>query len=186
MKSGLKIAACLCAVLSGGALLIFGISYLNRPQRIAPVSARIALMAGADNPESVKINAVSKPDSVLGREYVSDEEKINISSLMMRVTEKVMKETGNLESFDSVSTELSDLMTRHMSTAAVMRSMMNSSLVKNRNAKLTGWKVKIDYEAVSVNGNPYRSEFWAFTDKTGKHVVKSFEIPIVEDEMTRK
>ena len=38
--------------------------------------ARKALMASVDNPESVKIVGISKPDSVFGREYVTMKEYI--------------------------------------------------------------------------------------------------------------
>ena len=44
--------------------------------------ARKALMASVDNPESVKIVGISKPDSVFGREYVTMTEKRALSVAM--------------------------------------------------------------------------------------------------------
>ncbi len=41
-------------------------------------------MASVDNPESVKIVGISKPDSVFGREYVSMKEKMAFSVAMMK------------------------------------------------------------------------------------------------------
>lgn len=41
-------------------------------------------MASVDNPESVKIVGISKPDSVFGREYVTMKEKIALSVAMMK------------------------------------------------------------------------------------------------------
>ena len=42
-----------------------------------------------------------------------------------------------------------------------------------------GWKVKIEYEAQSESGKPYRSEYWFILDKDATCVVNSFEIPLL-------
>ena len=42
-----------------------------------------------------------------------------------------------------------------------------------------GWKVKIDFEAKTLKGKPYHSEYWFILDKEAEIVVKSFEIPLL-------
>ena len=42
-----------------------------------------------------------------------------------------------------------------------------------------GWKVKIEYEAKTADGSPYRSEYWFILDKEATCVVNSFEIPLL-------
>ena len=42
----------------------------------------------------------------------------------------------------------------------------------------SGWKVKVDFEGVDVDGQGYHSEYWFILDKEAQCVVKSFEIPL--------
>ena len=59
----------------------------NKAQDIA----QKALMASVDNPESVKIVGISKPDSVFGREYVTMKEKIALSVAIMKISRRFME-----------------------------------------------------------------------------------------------
>ena len=52
-------------------LLGMGIGCSGNSENKAQDMAKKALMASVDNPESVKIVGISKPDSVFGREYGS-------------------------------------------------------------------------------------------------------------------
>lgn len=63
--------------------------------------ARKALMASVDNPESVKIVGISKPDSVFGREYVTMKEKMALSVAMMKISRRFMEDTD----FDNPDSE---------------------------------------------------------------------------------
>ena len=63
--------------------------------------ARKALMALVDNPESVKIVGISKPDSVFGREYVTMKEKMALSMAMMKISRRFMENTD----FDNPDSE---------------------------------------------------------------------------------
>ena len=56
--------------------------------------ARKALMASADNPESVKIVGNSKPDSLFGCEYVIMKEKMAPSVAMRKNCRRVMEDMG--------------------------------------------------------------------------------------------
>ena len=40
-------------------------------------------------------------------------------------------------------------------------------------------EVKIDFEAKTLKGKPYHSEYWFILDKEAEIVVKSFEIPLL-------
>ena len=162
MKPGMKIAI----LLIGGLLVWGGIFFLacqrEDPRERAKEIAEKSLYACVDCPESVSIKAISKVDSVFGRDYVTQEESMNIAMAMFRINEKVMADTDNMENFNFEDPSLSALMERQMSALSALR-----------------WKVKIEYEARNEDGNPYRSEYWFILDKEATCVVNSFEIPLL-------
>ena len=171
-------------IITGILILMLGcfgfiIWFSCRPTERAVKSAKCALLASTDNPESVKIVSVSKPDSVFGKNFITDEEKMNLTIAMMKVNEKVMSLTSNLENFDDDSPEVRELMERQVSSMSVLRGILPSTVIQQKKPKFKGWKVKINYRATSESGNTYESEYWCFIDKTGNHVITSFEIPII-------
>ena len=171
------------AIISASIILFWGaVGYFvfrgDNPKKRAVEVAELALKASVDNPESVKIIGISRPDSVFGREYVTMDEKMSISMAMMKINEKVMQLTDGLENFHPDDKEIAGLMERHMEVMAVLRSITpqaNGNVTK----PFSGWKVKIEYEAESADGSPYRSEYWFILDKEAVCVVKSFEIPLM-------
>lgn len=76
MRPGTKLAV----MLAGGALvwglIAMALCWREKPQKKAVRVAQTALYASVDNPESVKVVAVSEPDSVFGRCYIDDDEKM--------------------------------------------------------------------------------------------------------------
>ena len=94
----------------------------------------------------------------------------------------MLEATDGFENFDIDNKEVSELMERQMDAAAVLRSFMpDEDIVDHSSGKreFSGWKVKIEYEAASTDGKPYRSEYWFILDKDAVCVVKSFEIPLI-------
>lgn len=179
MKPGMKLA-----MLLGGAVVVWGlIAYVffagNSPAKKAPEVAKTALYASVDCPESVRIVAVSKPDSVFGRDYISDDEKMAIAMSMMKINEKVMSQTGDLSEIDLENSGLTSLVERQMSAMSAIRSFVWLGSDDDKLRPFNGWKVKIEYEAKTANGSPYRSEYWFILDKEARCVVNSFEIPIL-------
>lgn len=179
MRPGTKLAVLLaaCVLFWGGIALLF--HFLDRPEKRAVQVARTALMASVDNPESVTVVAVSRPDSVFGREYVNDDEKMAVAVSMMKLNEKVMSQTDSLKDLDFSDSELSEIVARQMSAMSALRSMTGFSPPDAPRKPFSGWKVKIEYEAVSAGGHPYRSEYWFILDRDARCVVNSFEIPLV-------
>lgn len=169
--------ALICSLTAG---VLFLVLYkLNNSKRVASESAKIALMATVDNPESVAIRAISEPDSVYGRDLISPDELNVIGSMMMKVGDSISRRTDNLEDLDYSDPHLSDLMNRQMAAMSVVRSYINfPDGKKDGKDDFSGWKVKIDYDAKNKDGIGYRAEYWAILDKSGNHVVKSFELPI--------
>lgn len=179
MKPGTKLA-----ILLGGAVVVWGLIALglwwcNSPVRRAPEVARTALYASIDNPESVKVIAVSRPDSVFGRCYINDDEKLAIATAMMKVNEQVMKRTDGLRNLDFEDSAVTELVTRQMSALSALRSLVGYEAPDAPQKPFSGWKVKIEYEAVSESGSPYRSEYWFILDRKAQCVVNSFEIPVI-------
>lgn len=184
MKPGMKLSLLLVsAVLLWGGLFCL-MRWADNPKIKAQEVVQKALFALVSNPESIKIHAISEADSVFGREYISAEEKMAISMAMMKVNEQVMKATDDFENLDIADKELSALMERQMSAMSALRSLMSCESLDAHDGsqvpkKLTGWKVKIEYEALSEGRKPYRSEYWFILDKEAQCVVKSFEIPLL-------
>lgn len=78
------------------------------------------------------------------------------------------------------------LYTRQLDAMTTLRALIaygelegaNPHKVKEKKP-FNGWKVKIDFEAKTLKGKPYHSEYWFILDKEAEIVVKSFEIPLL-------
>lgn len=147
--------------------------------------ARKALMASVDNPESVKIVGISKPDSVFGRKYVSMKEKMALSVAMMKISRRFMENT-DFDNPDSECHGMSRQMKRQMDAMTALRSLMVTEELNTAGDEaslerkpFSGWKVKVEYEATDSDGQPYRSEYWFIMDKEAQCVIRSFEIPLL-------
>lgn len=180
MKPGMKLAILLIgAVAVWSGIFFFACSSTN-PTKRAKVLAEKSLSACVDNPESIVIKAVGEPDSVFGNEYVTMDEKMAIAMSMLKVSKKVMDDTDNLDSIEAGDSNMSALMERQMSALSALRALTSWDSPDSNKAKpFSGWKVKIEYEAESDDGSPYRSEYWFILNKDADCVVKSFEIPLL-------
>lgn len=177
-KETLMIAAAAAA-----AVVIIGLACAyalhGNPKDRAVVVAENALMVTVDNPNSVRILNISHPDSVFGREFVTPQERLSLSMAMMRLHEKVMKATNNFEDFNPKDRRTAEMMERQVAAMATLRSLVPVEQPHGMTEKpFSGWKIKVEYEARSARGIPYRSEYWFILDKEAQCVIKSFEIPL--------
>ena len=180
MKPGVKLTILLISGVIIWGSIFFAIGCSNNPRERAKSVAEKSLLACVDCPETVKIKAVSKPDSVFGRDYVTQDEQMNIAMAMLKINQKVMAETDNMENIDFENKEMTELMERQMSAVSILRNLVRFDDPANKEKKaFNGWKVKIEYEAQSESGKPYRSEYWFILDKDATCVVNSFEIPLL-------
>ena len=182
MKPGVKLG-----IMFGLGIVVWGLiawacfsfgSKKNDPKMLAEK----ALYACVDNPSSVEIIAVSKPDSVFGRDFITMDEKMAISISMMNISQKVMSFTNDLDDIDFENPELMELMQRQMSALSVLRSLVPYNSDAEKPQPFNGWKVKVEYKAKSEAGFDYHSEYWFIMDKDATCVVNSFEIPILEQQ----
>lgn len=174
----------LAILLIGGLMTWGGIFFFacnsNKPKTRAKAVAEKSLMACVDCPETVQIKAVSDVDSVFGREYVTLDESMAITASMLKITSRVMEQTDDMENIDFNDAELAGLMERQMSAVSAVRGLARLYDDDSDNPKkFTGWKVKIGYEAKTIDGKPYSSEYWFILDKDADCVIKSFEIPLL-------
>lgn len=181
MKPGTKLAILLISGVIMWGSIFFAVGCSNNTRERAKAVAEKALMACVDCPETVKISAVSKPDSVFGRDYVTQDEQLSIAMAMLKINQKVMDDTDGMENLDFENKEMTELMERQMSALSVLRSLVSFESPEQRQKPkpFNGWKVKIEYEAKTVNGSPYRSEYWFILDKDADCVVNAFEIPVL-------
>ena len=180
MRPGTKLAILLIGgILVWGSIFFFACNS-NNPKKRTRAVAEKSLMACVDCPETVEIKAFSDADSVFGREYVTLDERVSIASAMMKISSRVMEQTDNMENVDFKDAELAGLMERQMSAMSALRSLAGSDFDNAKGHKpFTGWKVKVEYEAKTIDGKPYHSEYWFILDKNAECVIKSFEIPLL-------
>ena len=180
MRPGTKLAILLIGgIIVWGSIFFFACNS-NNPKKRARAVAEKSLMVCVDCPETVEIKAFSDADSVFGREYVTLDERVSIASAMMKISSRVMQQTDNMENVDFQDAELAGLMERQMSAMSALRSLSGSDLDNANGPKpFTGWKVKVEYEAKTIDGKPYHSEYWFILDKNAECVIKSFEIPLL-------
>lgn len=180
MKPGTKLTFLIVAFISFWGAVIACAFVFNDPKDKAKNLAKEALEHSVDNPDSLKIIAVSEPDSVFGREYITSDEKLTIAMSMMKLGESVMNQTDCLTNIDLENKGMTEMMERQMSCLSALRSLVSfDSDEEAKERPFSGWKVKIEYEAVSESGNRYRSEYWFILDKEARFVVQSFEIPLI-------
>ncbi len=173
MKQGKKLL-----ILPAVAVLLgMGTGCSDNSENKAQDKAKKALMASVDNPESVKIVGISKPDSVFGREYVTMKEKMALSVAMMKISRRFMEDT-DFDNPDSECHGMSGQMKRQMDAMTALRSLMVSGELKpmgdessQERKPFSGWKVKIEYEATDFDGQPYRSEYWFIMDKEAQCIL---------------
>ena len=90
-----------------------------------------------------------------------------------------MADTQDLSNLDLSNQVTTELMERQMSAMSVLRSLAAPHIPGEPKPPFNGWKVKIEYEALSPNGNPYHSEYWFILNKDADCVINSFEIPLL-------
>lgn len=126
-------------------------------------------------PKQLNVLSVSEPDSAYGINYFSPKEVKGIMKTMKVVTDSIMARTDNMSHFNPDDYYVISLADRQMKATSEIRDMLFKSA---RKEDFSGWKVKIDYEAVDHNGIKYRSERWTFIDKDGHNVLRTFDIPL--------
>lgn len=179
MKPGVKLTILLVsAAVLWGTIFFVGCSSNNLKKRAKAIAEK-ALLASVDCPESVTIKAISDPDSVFGRQYVTDDERMAIAMAMVNINQKVMADTDGLSNFDFNNAETTELMERQMSALSVLRSLIDFREPSKGKDPFSGWKVKIEYESVSTNGKPCHGEYWFILNKDADCVINSFEIPLL-------
>ena len=152
MKIGIILAS---IVLFWSGVFYFVCCSDNLDDRAADMAEK-ALRASVDNPESIRILAVSKPDSVFGHTYITQEEKMALSMAMVEINRKVMEATDGLEDFDPDDKETAALMERQMSAMSSLRRLMDFGGPLDGSPQLfSGWKVKVDFEGVDADGRSY-------------------------------
>ena len=94
---------------------------------------------------------------------------------MKSVTDSIMRRTDNMQSLDINDFYVMDLAERQMRANSDIRQMLSQATDRK---EWTGWKVKIDYQAVTHHGMKYNAERWFFISMDGKAVVRTFELPL--------
>ena len=133
------------------------------------------LKQSVEYPKQLQVMAISEPDSAFGFSYFSQKEKAGIVRIMKSVTDSIMRRTDNMQSLDINDFYVMDLAERQMRANSDIRQMLSQATDRK---EWTGWKVKIDYQAVTHHGMKYNAERWFFISIDGKAVVRTFELPL--------
>ena len=112
-------------------------------------------------------------------------EKLGLSVALMKISRRFMEDT-DFDNPDSECHGMSGHMKRQMDAMTALRSLMVTEELKpagdearQERKPFSGWKVKVEYEAIDSDGQPYRSEYWFIMDKEAQCVIRSFEIPLL-------
>ena len=103
------------------------------------------LKQSVEYPKQLQVMAISEPDSAFGFSYFSQKEKAGIVRIMKSVTDSIMRRTDNMQSLDINDFYVMDLAERQMRANSDIRQMLSQATDRK---EWTGWKVKIDYQAV--------------------------------------
>ena len=105
---------------------------------------------------------------------------------LMQYGHKLMEETDYFQNLDKDDAAMNEQVTRQLDAMTTLRALIAYGELEGANPQKTkekkpfnGWKVKIDFEAKTLKGKPYHSEYWFILDKEAEFVVKSFEIPLL-------
>ena len=146
----------------------------NQKERMANL-AEENIRQPVDNPNQLKILAVSEPDSAFGTNFFSQNEVQGMVMIMQKVSEEIMRRTNNMTEFNPNDRDVMFLAERQMRAMAEIRPLIRGSKQKG---EWSGWKIKVDYEAINKDGLSYKAERWMFLDKDGRNIFKTIEIPI--------
>jgi hypothetical protein len=158
-----------------GTILLLSVSSCTNSQHRAAELAKSHLEQSVDNPKQLKIISISDPDSVFGTTYFTGQEQKNIMIIMGQVTKSIMKRTNNFENFNTDDAYVIDLAGRQMRANSEIRELL---LNQTNNREWTGWKVKVDFQAVNHTGLEYKAERWYFINKDVSQVIKTLELPL--------
>ena len=87
-----------------------------------------------------------------------------------------MKLTDNLTHLNNATPALLSLIERQMKSSSEVRSLL---LHPNKKGEFSGYKFRINYQSQDTNGITYKAERWFFTDREGKQIIRSFEVPLL-------
>jgi hypothetical protein len=158
-----------------GTILLLSVSSCTNSQHRTAELAKSHLEQSVDNPKQLKIISISDPDSVFGTTYFTGQEQKNIMIIMGQVTKNIMKRTNNFENFNTDDAYVIDLAGRQMRANSEIRELL---LNQTNNREWTGWKVKVDFQAVNHTGLEYKAERWYFINKDVSQVIKTLELPL--------
>lgn len=125
-----------------------------------------------DNPETINVLAVSDLDSVYGKQFFNNEELYQIGENLKDFNERIWS-NDNLDLDDP---KTNAMMERALNASDVLRNVIDTD---NANTEWSGWKMKMQYEAVDKAGETYKSERYFIFDKEKQYIIHSFEIPIL-------
>lgn len=169
-----------CALLCAMAVIVPAIVFLPGCKRhdAAPTVDEMALEClrhNVDRPDLIEVISISDPEEVYGHSRMTYDEKMDIAQRMMVLTNQIMQ---NPETFDLSDSRISDVVDRQMRLSTVLNTIEPADSTARQQPQ-TGWRVKVLYEGMSRNGNPYRSEFWAYFDRNKRFIFDSFEVPVL-------
>jgi len=126
------------------------------------------------NPESLKILAVSKPDSVFQNRYCPEAEAIELSSIYLDYTMQLMDSTMSESFYEDYESEKM----KRLSDASQSISILNDMLEREQ-GKFCGWRVRVKYELAEENQEKFESMAWFIFDPEKKLIYKTFDFPLL-------
>ena len=136
--------------------------------------AEESLLLMADRPESVRVIALSEPDSVFGKSFFTDAELESILDNINGMNESLFH--GVLADMDFDDPKVESRMQRAAALSDVARFMMTADTAPG---EFSGWKVKALYQCADQFGDTIKNERYFIFDRDMRYIIHSFEIPIL-------
>lgn len=127
-------------------------------------------------PSSLKVLAISDPDSVFTNRVCPEYELMELSERFLEYSMKIMEDSQE-GLRDSESKAYRCKMDRYTDSSVALNTL--NEMMERPEGKHCGWRVKIRYQSVDDSNTPYISEAWFIFDKDKKHILNSFDISLL-------
>ena len=181
MKASTKLFLLALGVIVCWGLLALVCVNREAPSKTAAKTAKTCLELSVDNPKSLKILKIHPVDSVFGKAYISEDDIYEVGSMMMAVDSVIMEKMVSMKDLDIEDKEFNELMERYSRVTPLVKTMWGL-YDKPMGGAFSGWRVKIDYEAVSASNTRIKGQWWSVLDTSGKIILKNFDIPVVAED----
>ncbi len=172
----------LCLVLFLPIAGIIGITIYSSKQASDPRhTAMEALEFYLMDSEEITNAISSPPDSIFDFRFFSEKDSEEIMGIMGRLADITMSAFENVSPSNINEGDMTELSEYNSQAGVALQAMMRQMSLPSGldSGKFSGWKVKIIYEKRTESGKTVKLQKWFLIDPTGKHILQSYDLPVL-------